>query len=257
MESIIQEIVQCSFEGKNVIVNTNEIEIVFDDDKSFKFLAFILIWNIPYFNTFLNTNLKDATDRKIHLKGFTSELFKNCLNKLMSVSELNEIISLTDIPLDKFSNSMKILKMYHDKFDYLGIEKGCVLINKLISSNNIIINNLKKLGIKNDFFSIETIHTTEETLDKYQLILDTIENVMDNYKDNTETDICVDTNNISNILQSLTLTNDQTQELLKILKDTFLLISNYSISLNNHRELLIQLLKIIHTKLSQNADIKN
>lgn len=58
-----------------------------------------------------------------------------------------------DILINEFVSIMDTLKIYYNRFEYLGITKECKLIEQIILSNDLTLETLRKLEDANNFFS--------------------------------------------------------------------------------------------------------
>ena len=159
-------------------------KIMFDDNSFYEIQSLILAWNIPFFNNCIKSNFIESNNNEIKLNGFSKEVFKNCLevaifNKYKEYKSDNKLFQIKEklkhvILEDEFIEYMKNLKMYYDKFDYLGISKGCNIIMKIIGKN-IVVKQLIDLGDKNIYFEISKEEYEEKIrMAKYEKILDDV-----------------------------------------------------------------------------------
>lgn len=116
-------------------INTKQIIITFDNEISITLPMCILNWYVPLFDTILK-ELKECQEYKIHLHGCDKKMFENCLtvainNNNTFFQEIKERLE-DEISMKEYFDIIDTLKIYYDKFQLLGITKGCKLIEQMI-----------------------------------------------------------------------------------------------------------------------------
>ncbi len=151
----LQRIVSLQLEN-----NLDTTHIIFDDCSA-HISTYIIIENIPYFKSLFGSNLMESQLKEVTLPGFSKNEFRNCLLFTIfnyNVKTFNQIkcelkaVSSNKVD-DVFINHLSTLKSYYDKFDYLGIIRGCEYIIKIVSKQ-YISNKLIELEDRNIFFEI-------------------------------------------------------------------------------------------------------
>ena len=183
MDTQLYKLVELQLSGKieNVIQTT---KIIFDDNSFVEIQSLILAWNVPFFDTDMKPNFVESNNNEIKLNNFSKEVFINCLevaifDKYGEYKSENQLFQIKEklkceLSIDDFTQNMEILKMYYDKFDYLGINKGCDMIMKIVDTNKII-EQLLELGDKNIYFEISKEEYEEKIkMEKYEKILDDV-----------------------------------------------------------------------------------
>ncbi len=154
------------------------IRIVFDDNQSVEIQSILLKWNIPYFDTMLNSNFIEKTYNEFRLPGFSKEIFTNCIYIAMGDTKIFDVIIeqlQNDLTSEEFINIMYILQIYYEKLDYLGVSHACILIEEIL--NDKIINNSKMINnlviLMNNYklhnIYIDPLHILD-TIDIYKII---------------------------------------------------------------------------------------
>lgn len=140
--------------------NENDtVKITFDDDSFSEISETILTHYIPYFKTFLNGEFNESKQKEIKLNGFTKKVFGGCL--LFSIDSTN-VAALCDFNKEgaenmseaEFINRMERVKIYYDKFNYLGMEKECEYIDSIIQKDHVV-KKLSDLGDRNTYFDVK------------------------------------------------------------------------------------------------------
>lgn len=157
MNSQLLKLIELSFTNQTQEA-IKTIKITFNDNTSVEIQKLILIWNIPYFDTLLNSNFNETIKNEVILTDFSKETFLNCLIIAVCPEENNILNTLAtklqeDLPEDEFINIMEQLYFYYYKLDYLGINNGCTLIKNLINDIKVT-QKLIDLGNRNTFFEV-------------------------------------------------------------------------------------------------------
>lgn len=230
MNSCIEKLVKDAFEGSILQINTKQITITFDDDTSIILPMCILIWNIPLFDKMLKSNLKEAQEYVIHLKNCDKKTFENCLtiainNDNIFFQEIKKRLE-DDISINEFLSIMETLKIYYNKFEYLGIMKGCELIEQIILSNDLTLETLRKLEDANNFFLVDKEDKEDKDKDKdpsknndYLILLKKMEILTNSKIKNHKIDKSL-FKNINTLIKSSIMTKQQAEQIRVLLMTT-------------------------------------